>query len=327
MYQQNLMISVLQVFGILLVVIGHSFYGCQNNIVIYTWIYSFHMPLFMFISGYLLKYTLKLKSLSLSSMSFHKRNELFKKKIKRLLIPYVTISTLAFFPKALMNRFAMRPIDISLNSFIEMLIYPWNNVIIFFWFLPTLFIIFSIVIYTSNDKIKLPYYLILFLLGLLHLFNPLKEISLLNIGGVISYMIYFISGYYFCKQNIEYKLSQNPIIVFCITFMASIIFILLPNFLGKDLLMAFNGILMSISFSQFYIKYNWHFFHHLFGASFAIYLFSWFPQVLAQQVFLALTHSTWQIATCLAIISGVYIPFFIYKWIIKNKQRRTIISY
>lgn len=321
MYQQNPIISVLQIFGIFLVVIGHSFYGCQNNIFIYTWIYSFHMPLFMFISGYLFKYTLKLKNISLSAMSLHKRNEFIKKKIKRLLVPYIVISTLAFFPKALMNKFAIRPIDISFNSFINMLIYPWDNVIIFFWFLPTLFIIFCIVTYICYQNIHQSYVFVIPILILLHLFNPLKDIHFLNISGVISYMIYFISGYYFCQQNIETVL-KHPIITTCITLAISIFLINLPNFLGKDLLMAFNGILMSISIGQSYVKYNCHFFDSFFGASFAIYLFSWFPQVLAQQVFLSLTHAPWQIATVLAIISGIYIPLWIYKWIIKNKQKK-----
>lgn len=43
----NSQISFLQTFGILLVVVGHSFYQHETN-VIYRWIYTFHMPLFMF---------------------------------------------------------------------------------------------------------------------------------------------------------------------------------------------------------------------------------------------------------------------------------------
>ena len=72
MQSQNSIISFLQAFGILLVVVGHSFYGCPDN-PIHTWIYSFHMPLFMFISGYLLKYTMRNTTLRTGRIH-HKKN-------------------------------------------------------------------------------------------------------------------------------------------------------------------------------------------------------------------------------------------------------------
>lgn len=60
-------------------------------------------------------------------------------KVKRLLIPYWVISTIAFVPKVLLSRYAMRPLDFSYENYVHMLIYPSDNVIVFFWFLPTLF--------------------------------------------------------------------------------------------------------------------------------------------------------------------------------------------
>ena len=56
MNNNNILVSFLQAFGIILVVIGHSYYGNTEGLWTYAWIYSFHMPLFMFISGYLLQY-------------------------------------------------------------------------------------------------------------------------------------------------------------------------------------------------------------------------------------------------------------------------------
>ena len=49
-------ILFLQTFGIILVVLGHSFYQFPSDTPFIRWIYGFHMPLFFFISGYLLKY-------------------------------------------------------------------------------------------------------------------------------------------------------------------------------------------------------------------------------------------------------------------------------
>lgn len=67
------------------------------------------MPLFMFISGYLLNYGLARKSIPLSKINICGRYGFVINKIKRLLIPYVFISTFAYFPKVLLSRFAARP--------------------------------------------------------------------------------------------------------------------------------------------------------------------------------------------------------------------------
>lgn len=324
MQSKNTLISFLQTFGILLVVVGHSFYGCGYDSVFYTWIYSFHMPLFMFISGYLLRYETERKKTPLAETSLYGRDGFIFKKVKRLLVPYVVISTLTFFPKTLLNSFAARPTDISLPEYIKMLIYPWDNVIIFFWFLPTLFLIFLIAVYGARLQryAKCPIQILLLCTLLAHLFNPVEDVKVLNIGGVVGYLFYFALGYYVCRGKIEQKFENTPIYSATFTLLLSIFFISIPGFFGKDVLTAVNGIAMSISLGYIYTKRGMGFFHHLFGASYAIYLFSWYPQVLSQQVFLKLTDAPWQVATGLAIVSGVYVPFYIYKWIVKNKSKK-----
>lgn len=49
-------ISFLQSFGIILVVLGHT-NNTGTSFYLRDLIYTFHMPLFVFISGYLLKFT------------------------------------------------------------------------------------------------------------------------------------------------------------------------------------------------------------------------------------------------------------------------------
>ena len=54
---RNPYVSFLQAFGILLVAAGHAFPTDGHDGLLYRWIYSFHMPLWVFLSGYLLRYT------------------------------------------------------------------------------------------------------------------------------------------------------------------------------------------------------------------------------------------------------------------------------
>lgn len=71
-------ILILQTIGIIFVVLGH---GAGVN-VLYEWFpyYSFHMPLFIFISGYLFK--------AESCENIHAACLYLYKKVKRLIIPY-----------------------------------------------------------------------------------------------------------------------------------------------------------------------------------------------------------------------------------------------
>ncbi len=113
------------------------------------------MPLFMFISGFLLRYGNERKNLALHNTKMYGVDGFIWKKTRRLLIPMVVISSIAYIPKVLLSSYAARPIDFSLESYLNMFIYPSTNAIQFFWFLPTLFLVFLIVIYCSKifDKI------------------------------------------------------------------------------------------------------------------------------------------------------------------------------
>lgn len=327
MQNNNSLISFLQAFGILLVVIGHSDYGSPEPLWSHTWIYSFHMPLFMFISGYLLRYGNERRNIHLDAIRLYGKNGFIIKKIKRLLIPYVIISSIALVPKSILSQFAARPIELSGTEYIKMLINPWDNVIIFFWFLPTLFLIFLIAVYGAKllkgHKSTMALTLLL-PLGLLclHLFNPFKGIRFLNLEGVADYLLYFYMGYRSCEKQLAQWINPFANWISACTFILSVLLLLTPPFPGKDILCATNGITLSLALGSLYQRYQCRFLHHLYGASYAIYLFSWFPQVLSQQVFLKLTGAPWQIASCLAILSGVYIPLWIYKWISRNKEKR-----
>ena len=96
MKNDNQLMALLSVWGILLVVLGHS--GFEEPVIkqelsdLHSWIYSFHMPLFFMISGYLF---------SLTNKSFVdiQLDKFMQKKVLRLLVPYVTIGTIVYLIK------------------------------------------------------------------------------------------------------------------------------------------------------------------------------------------------------------------------------------
>lgn len=319
----NKLISFLQSWGIILVVIGHSFYAYGNDNIFHKWIYSFHMPLFMFISGYLLWYSLHSKGQSLINMSLNDRLVFIKKKAKRLLIPYVVISTLAFIPKTMMSFLSARPVELTLDDYVSMLLFPWKNVIIYFWFLPTLFIIFVIVIVGRGllYKINIPYSLVIIIALAIHFLNPLKNVEVLNLCGVLYYLIYFIIGYYFSKTNCEAIVKKYLPFILFFTISLSVIALFEGEFYGKEFLMAINGIVMSVALGVLYVMKKQTFLSPLYGASFAIYLFSWFPQVFFQQILLYMFPEIPRIWSMVAAcLSGIMIPLYLYRLIVRYKH-------
>lgn len=330
MNERNLLISFLQTFGIILVVIGHANYG-NPDFLFRQWIYTFHMPLFVFISGFLLQYTEERKHSTLSASLQNGYGSFIVKKAKRLLLPYAFISSAVFLPKVYFSYLAMRPVAGSWNEWIHMLIYPRDNVIAIYWFFPTLFgvmvVVASLIWITTKLQWRIPVFAALGILLILHVFNPARDIFILNTEGVVFYLFYFVLGICYChyQKLIDQRLHLNSNGIMCLGIFLSVVFLCIHKYYDMgdwfEVVMALNGITMSISLGYFYIKRNWCFFHHLYGASAAIYIFSWFPQVASQQVLTKIIPLPWSVTMPLATISGIYISLLLYKLIGYVKTR------
>ncbi|STO30825.1 Fucose 4-O-acetylase and related acetyltransferases [Fusobacterium necrogenes] len=305
---ENKKISFLQIFGIILVVLGHA--ENTNGIVsnLHRWIYSFHMPLFIFISGYLLKFTTE------GRIGDIQLNTFVIKKIKRLIIPYFLISSLAYVPKYLLGKFALRPLELSIKDYILNMLYPWDNPIIFFWFLPTIFLIMllTIVLYRvlkNKTKIILLLSLIINIVS-----SKFLDIRFLNINGVLNYLIFFILGVYYLENENKFdEILKRNTFVFIITFTILIInaVIILPVIKIYNIFIAGIGIIFSLSCSRIYLNSDYSFLEHLKGKSFSIYLFSWFPQVFVRILGYQILNLSMIIVMPISLIMGIYIPVLI----------------
>lgn len=124
-------IATARCIGILLVVFGHS-YPFEVYIPPALWavngfIYTFHMPLFLFLSGYLV--TLNTRS----TVSYIRR------RCVRLLIPYFALSIIAFIPKTMVQQFLNDSVELSVWYLIKTELVPRDNVWGHFWYIPVAF--------------------------------------------------------------------------------------------------------------------------------------------------------------------------------------------
>ena len=177
--------ALLSVWGILLVVMGHSGMAepeIESHVVfLKKWIYSFHMPLFFFISGYLF---------SLTNPDFLKINAghfLFKK-VKRLLVPYFALGLLSLFIN-MKEDMAVRPADLLLS-------FAYPRELGFLWYIATLFIVFVFVTLLSAGGLnfKKQGMALCFIFVLLAVQSVVPQISLLNLSEICWFGSFFVLG-------------------------------------------------------------------------------------------------------------------------------------
>ncbi len=193
-------------------------------------IYMFHMPLFFAISGFLYGYK-ELKTIG-------KPQELIRKKLICLGIPYVVFSTIYICFNVVMQKFVQTNTVTSMKSVATLL---WNPVAQY-WFIWVLLIYFIIVACCGNTYTKLK------LLTALGAGVSLTETFLMNnlntaYHNGLAYFFYFtvaaMIGYNFTKRkNKELCASIETVVVLLITGVTFVFFVWQKTFLEASLFRA-----------------------------------------------------------------------------------------
>ncbi|MBN2483731.1 MAG: acyltransferase [Candidatus Omnitrophica bacterium] len=312
-------ITYLMNLGSLIVIFMHALtadmnYSLTNRLPVifsYNFFYSFIIPLFMFLSGMLFAH-------SQEGPSVFDYRGYVQKRFKRLILPYVFLSTLAFFPKAFFSEYAMRPIRLTVIDYIKSLLYPWDNPVILFWFLPTLFMIslvmpffYKISIGTNNNKRTLA---LTFLFLILTLMRPV-HLKLLNIEGVMYYFFYFWIGIIFYANRFgENALKVHPgklcigflAVLLAITYVSTYVFgqrVEMLRFLG-----ALCGIGMSFAFIHLFTNNKKRFMDWISGYSYQIFLLHWFIQIPLRIGLYQIASLPYAVVFLTMLAGGVILP-------------------
>ena len=211
-------IDYTKLFACLLIVIGHLLQGLNKANI--TWnenfyyyidkfIYIFHMPLFMCLSGYLyIKYT------EINNKKDYV--EFIKKKLLNLGIPYV-IFYLAY---VAINMFFSK--SVNSQKGIQDILNILTNPIAPFWFLYVLFFIFlfiPIIEYKAKNKTKIliPIFIIF------HIFSIFFSVHIYAINNFMYYIFYFYIGILFINNRLD-KINSKKIVINIILFFIFSIF-------------------------------------------------------------------------------------------------------
>lgn len=238
--KRNPYIDIVKAILIILVIIGHSIqYGSGPTYIekqsffnnyIFKFIYSFHMPLFIMISGYL----------SHSSINKNNLKETIISKFKSLIIPILIWSIIPFF--ILLDY-------VNIISSIKLFLSVFSTNLWFLWSLFYINILVKIINKYFKDNIFI--YILLFLITFILPNNLI--IKYFNIQfSLYSYMyLYFMLGYFYKKYNLEEKLKK--LINYKTLIINSIIFILLLIFFSKEDYIYLSGINIIGNYKQILI--------------------------------------------------------------------------
>lgn len=194
-------LDIARMVCIILVVIGH--YDPSNAPVQYNnllkVIYTFHMPVFLFISGYLYIVT-------------RREEETFAafiiKKIKRLAIPYLVTSTIIITIKLLTQGSARVDHPVTALSYLRMFYLPEAGY--FLWFIIALMMMFMIVFHFKSRTSRLVLLVVSFAISLLPLMRH-RHLVLAAMPGDDG-LFHDWSGYSrLCPQS--FKLNTGPTLI------------------------------------------------------------------------------------------------------------------
>jgi fucose 4-O-acetylase-like acetyltransferase len=297
--------------GIFLVVLGHSFPDSQFNNsdfyeYIYKLIYSFHMPFFFIISGFFAYKIYEIENLK-------NYGSYICKKLKRLMVPYFAVSLVAVPIKLYMNNFAARPVNLN-DLITNILLYPLDIPIQYFWFIYTLFFIFA----AAPLFNKLPVTAALLLTLFLNLIFT-KQIGLFYVYGIVHYLFYFFFGIYLRSTYDRWKNIKNKYVIIMIF---SVVLVTLNRFnVGKEvypyynLLTALLGSSIFLLISQLIVNSSTgELFKKLGKYSYDIYLLSWFFQTGARVLFYQMFKLDYDIVIMIMLFIG-FMPILMSKWI------------
>lgn len=310
-------ISCAQIIGCLLVIMGHSYpltgIVPQHMENLRQFIYYFHMPLFVFMSGYLLIYSGGLKK-------YGSKNYIKKRAVK-LLTPYFLLSVVAFVPKVLLSSFTSDKAEFSFEYLITNFLVPRDNIWGHFWFIPMIFtcVIAGCLVIWAREKSKLMFWIALFL-SFVIMILPVNE-DLLGIEDFTNSFFYYITGmtvaYY---PSVQKSILNNKLFLFCPVFVMLILHFYgyFNGSLTDELIVAAVALLMiafvlrTCNIYDFSEKPGFKF---LGKNIFSVFILSWPCQCAIEIIFNKILALDFYLVFILMLSGGIIIPAVIIKLI------------
>ena len=300
--------------GIMLVVLGHAISdafpaGSLFDKWLFQWIYSFHMPLFFFLSGFVSNKVVDMKGTS-------EKIEYIIKRAKRLLVPYFFVGFLYVFLKLAMSGIANMQVNSS--SLINMFIGINPNYQL--WTLYTLFfagVLTSLIIYVGGTTPILAG-VILWIMG------QMVDIPILFAARLCDLYVFFAIGLYWRLHWQRMEIGPVVTVVFFVILGGLNIVDAYTGYEWLNLFTGIVGILMVAGVSMQLSKSGNYLFDTLGKYSMDIYIEANIVQVAVRTAFKSFIPPT---TLCvMSTVLGLILPVIVSKnFIRKNKFLKVLV--
>ena len=303
---------ILQGWAMLWVVIGHAYIGQTGERPVFVdrlfdFAYSFHMPLFMLVSGWLFFLTRLKPSIPNGGGYKWPYFQIIKDKAIRLLLPGLVFSILSFAIKLALPGEMSRQTGLSLSEVTHAFLYPYDNPMRELWFIITLFWLMALApLWRLVLKKSWTTWVTLLVLLVLHFRHPSTDF--LCIQQVFCYAIWFYLGIIICKTDAVAKLLNKIPLV---TLLAGII-IYVVGYFNHGFITTIGGIALSFGIALSADCYLPKLFFSFRNYTYQIFLMGIFAQ-MAVKITYRYVGMPYIVAYVLCILAGLYVPVVLAK--------------
>ncbi len=182
-------ITWMQVIGCFLVILGHSY---PFVVAVPVWanrfkefIYAFHMPLFVWCSGYLLVATKQTQRYGFLTY--------MARRAKHILIPYFAFSLLGILPKVLLSSALNDSLSLDAMSIVRAFLVPRDSIWGHFWFLPMIFFLGLLGYGVEKGSLRWYSYGVAIVAGVAGVFAP-EITDWFGLNDVLHFLLYMVLG-------------------------------------------------------------------------------------------------------------------------------------
>lgn len=317
---------ILQGWAMLWVVIGHAFLGkagkgpeWENRL--FHFAYSFHMPLFMFVSGWLF-YLTRLKLVNQTrGGQFWTYSAILRDKALRLLLPGLVFSLISLVVKIVFPGEMARQVGLSLPELAHSYLYPYDNAMRELWFIVTLFwMMLMSPIWKCVINKSWTMWGTLVILVILHFWHPSTDF--LCIKRVFDYAIWFYLGLVICKIDaVERVLIRIP---WATLFAGVIIYVV--GYYTYAFITTLGGIVFSLGIALLADRFLPKLFFTFRNYTYQIFLMGIFAQIAVKIVYRHI-NMPYLGAFLLCVAVGLYVPVVLAKIVEKINWKPLSLCY
>lgn len=262
-YKNNIILY--RFLAIMLVVLGHATFVFTDGwvfkmpenpailVILCKYIYTFHMPAFISISGYLFHLTVVERENPISLKSYA------KKKVKRLLVPMVFVLVLWVMPVKLVTGYYA---ELGYNSVTDAVIFALKTLDLgHLWYLPVLFVLDMLMFISYKmveDKIvesKKKTAVLMSILGIISIFYYLSDMFLPYLFGKFFKLAFFyLLGFLIRHWERKKEISYNNIML-CLMAVIQLMLIVFKAYLSNRIILNNQFTDFLVFFANFLVGY------------------------------------------------------------------------